>query len=148
MCKYFHLYIPETLSRCHIFVSKDHCIYNRCKFTLQSSLLYFRCWKREKLGFGNFSFICVPNFTSIKNVMLLEWLEVTDRFWWPDVSAKPSYFLRSISQNLIMLYYWILVLSTRVIRKLNVYNFSSLSKMGSELQDIQKWLGSVRVNSV
>ena len=41
-----------------IIISLGHYITKICKFTLQSSALHFRVWKRESLCFSNFSFIC------------------------------------------------------------------------------------------
>ena len=41
------------------------------------------CWKIESLDLGNFSFVYVTNSTSRRNFMMLEWLEVPYRFWWP-----------------------------------------------------------------
>ena len=65
-------------------------------------------------------------------------------------SAKISYFLRSISQNIFKLYYSNLVLSSRRITQLHVYNFGSVSQMGSELLgwEGRNWFEMVRVNSV
>ena len=64
---------------------------NGLEFSFLTLPPFWRGWKIESLDFWNFSFVCVTKSTSMRNIMMLEWLEVPYRFWWPVSEWVPKW---------------------------------------------------------